>query len=201
MLASRVGWLALVLAMAAACGGSAGTGGSSAGTGGGNAGNGGGNAGTGGGNAGTGGMSSFTPATPAADVCSMLALADVQTLLPGATGGTPLANNDDADLWSRGCEWQTDGPDITLFVDGARTSNGVFLLGFLVEAHSNSNTQATPVSGVGDAAVFIDNLNLNDQILNARKGNQLVSLAFYPTAAKATEASLEPLVIEALGKL
>ena len=31
--------------------------------------------------------------------------------------------------------------------------------------------------------------------------NQLVSLAFYPTAAKATEASLEPLVIEALGKL
>jgi hypothetical protein len=35
-----------------------------------------------------GGGAPFTPTTPVAGVCSMLALADVQVLLPGAPAGT-----------------------------------------------------------------------------------------------------------------
>jgi hypothetical protein len=131
----------------------------------------------------------------------MLALSDVQVLLPGATAGTAMAPEDDADTWMRGCEWQGDnGLAITLLVEGALTSNGNLVLNFLVEANSSSTTQATAVSGVGDKAVYLVNQGL-DQVLNAKKGSTLVSLAAYNFTPEASEASLQPLVVEALGKL
>ena len=89
---------------------------------------------------------------------------------------------------------------VTLLVEGALNSNGAFVIGFLVEPRSNSTTQATPVSGVGDKAVYLVNMGL-DEILNARKGNTLVSLAVYNFPAQVPEASLQPLVVEALAKL
>src|SRR5947209_15737885 len=94
------------------------------------------------------GGSSFTPTTPVADACSMLALSDVQTLLPGAPAGAPLTLHDTADLWLRGCAWQVNGMAITLIVEGALTSNGDLLLGVQVDATSNGTTQATAIAGV-----------------------------------------------------
>jgi hypothetical protein len=143
----------------------------------------------------------FSPTTPVADVCGMLALSDVQTLLPGATAGAPLAPDDTADSWSRGCAWQgSGGMAITLLVDGALTSNGLLVLSTVVDANSSSTTQATAVSGVGDKAVYLVNQGLG-QILNALKGSNVVSLAVYNFTPEVPEASLQPLVVEALGKL
>ena len=74
------------------------------------------------------------------------------------------------------------------------------MLGFEVEANSSSTTQATAVPGVGDKAVYLNNIGL-DQIMNARKGSEVVSVAAYTFTPEVPEASLEPLVVEALGKL
>jgi hypothetical protein len=147
------------------------------------------------------GASPFMPTTPVADVCSMLALPDVQTLLPGAAAGMPLAPDDNADAWTRGCEWDgSGGMAITLIVEGALTSNGKVVLGTVVDLTSTSTRQATPVPGVGDKAVYLVNQGL-DQILNALQGSTVVSLAAYNFTPDASEASLEPLVLEALDKL
>jgi len=49
--------------------------------------------------------------------------------------------------------------------------------------------------------VYINNQPLNDQILNARKGSEVVSLGAYSYGSPVPESSLQPLVVEALGKL
>jgi hypothetical protein len=148
-----------------------------------------------------GGGAAFTPTTPVADVCGMIALSTVQTLLPGATDGVPLPNSDDAEIWSRGCEWDgSGGMAVTLLVDGPLTSGGALVLATTVDATSNNTTQATAVSGVGDKAVYLVNAGL-DQILNARSGNEIVSLGAYNFTPNAAEASMEPLVVEALSNL
>jgi hypothetical protein len=149
---------------------------------------------------GSSGGGPFTPTTPIADVCSMLALADVQALLPGAPAGAPLTLDDTADIWTRGCAWQANGMAVTLIVEGPLTSSGNLVLGFAVDATSNGTTQATAVSGVGDKAAYLNNPGL-DQILNARKGSDVVSLAASVFTAEVPEASLQPLVVEALGQL
>ena len=150
---------------------------------------------------GSGGGTPFTPTTPVADVCSMLVLSDVQTLMPGAAAGTPLAPDDYSDAWTRGCEWQgMNGMAISLLVEGALTSTGDLVLGVEVDANSSSTTQATAVPGLGDKAVYLVNQGL-DQILNAKKGHLVVSLAAYNFTPAASEASLQPLVVEALAQL
>jgi hypothetical protein len=143
----------------------------------------------------------FTPTTPVADACSMLVLADVQVLLPGAPAGEGLPADDNADVWMRGCQWAgSGGMSASLIVEGALTRNGSLVLGIEVEANSSSTTQATAVSGLGDKAVYLNNIGL-DQILNARQGNEVISVAAYNFPAEVPEASLQPLVVEALGKL
>jgi hypothetical protein len=150
---------------------------------------------------GSSGGTPFTPTTPVAEACSMLALSDVQTLVPGATAGTPMAPDDNADAWVRGCAWSgSNGMGISLLVEGALTSTGDLVLGVVVDANNSSTTQATPVSGVGDKAVYLVNQGL-DQILNAKKGHIVVSLAAYNFTPAASEASLQPLVVEALAQL
>jgi hypothetical protein len=148
------------------------------------------------------GGGTFTPSTPVADACSLLALSDVQTLMPGAAAGTSMAPDDNTDTWTRGCAWQgSNGMAITLLVDGALTSSGDLVLGVIVDANSNSTTTATAVPGVGDKAVYLVNQSLADQILNAKKGKIVVSLAAYNFTPAASEASLQPLVVEALAQL
>src|SRR4029078_9772541 len=75
-----------------------------------------------------GGDAAFTPTTPVADVCSMLALSDVQVLLPGAPAGMALAPEDKAAAWIRGCAWQAGGLSVSLLVQGALSSNGSLIL-------------------------------------------------------------------------
>jgi hypothetical protein len=149
---------------------------------------------------GGGGGTPFTPTTPVADVCGMLALSDVQTLVPGASAGTPLTLADTNDMWLRGCAWQASGMAVSLIVEGALTSSGTLVLALQVDPASSSTTQATAVSGVGDKAVYLVNQGL-DQVLNARKGSNVVSVAASGFTPEVPESSLQPLVVEALTKL
>ncbi len=142
----------------------------------------------------------FTPTTPVADTCGMLALPDVQALVTGAPAGTPLAPGDDADVWSRACAWQASGMALVLMVEGASTASGNLVLGTTVELTSNSTSQATPVSGVGDKAVYLVNAGLG-QILNAKQGSEVVSVQVSGFPQPVPESSLQPLALEALGKL
>ena len=89
---------------------------------------------------------------------------------------------------------------VTLLVQGALTSAGNQVIGFDVEATSDATRQATAVSGVGDKAVYLDNAGL-DQILNARQGSELVSVAAAGFTPEVPEGSLQPLAVEALGNL
>jgi hypothetical protein len=146
------------------------------------------------------GAAPFMPTTPVADPCSMLALADVQVLLPGAPAGVPLSPDDSVDVWSRGCAWQASGMSVTMVVQGALMSDGTAVIGANVEATSDGATQATAVSGVGDKAVYLDTAGLS-QVLNARKGSELVSLVAASFTPDVPEASLQPLVVEGLGNL
>lgn len=148
-----------------------------------------------------GGGTVFKPTTPVVDACSMISLASVLVLLPGAPAGMALAPDDSADIWTRGCAWQASPMAVTLIVEGALTSTGNVILGIEVEPTSNSTTQAMAVSGVGDKAVYLNNIQLGDQILNAKKGSEVVSLAAYSYTPAVPETSLQPLVVEALGKL
>jgi hypothetical protein len=142
----------------------------------------------------------FTPATPVADACGLLALADVQMLVTGAPAGTPLNLSDNAEVWLRGCAWQASPMALTLIVEGALTSPGNVVLESNVDVTSDSTRQATPVSGVGDKAVYLVNQGLG-QILNAKRGNVLVSLSASGFTPDVPEASLQPLAVEALGQL
>ena len=131
----------------------------------------------------------------------MIALSTVQTLVPGVTAGAPMNADDNADAWIRGCTWQgSGGMAATLLVEGALTRNGEFVLGLVVDANSSATTQATAVPGLGDKAVYLVNQGL-DQILNAKKGSIVVSVAVYNFTPEVPEASLQPLVVEALGKI
>lgn len=142
----------------------------------------------------------FTPTTPVADACTLLALPDVQALVPGAPDGAALPPEDHPDIWARSCAWQAGGKALTLLVEGALNSNGQVVLNSAVDATSTSTRQATAVSGLGDKAVYLVNQGLG-QILNALKGSTIVSASVSGFTPEVPESSLEPLVAEALGKL
>ncbi|HVX95814.1 MAG TPA: hypothetical protein VHK47_12960 [Polyangia bacterium] len=145
----------------------------------------------------SGGGEPFTPTTPVADICGMLALSSVQTLVPGASAGATFTVNGNANLWARGCQWDD---RISLMIEGALTSQGVQVLSSEIQVTSNANRQVTPVAGLGDEAVYLVNVGL-DEILNARKGSYVVSLAAYDSSPPVSETALQPLVVEVLGKL
>ena len=82
----------------------------------------------------------------------------------------------------------------------ALTSTGNLVLETEVDLTSNSTRQATPVSGLGDKAVYLVNQGLG-QILNVKKGGIVISLSASGFTPDVPEASLQPLAVEALSKL
>jgi hypothetical protein len=146
-----------------------------------------------------GGGAPFTPTTPVAGVCSMLALADVQVLLPGAPAGTEQAGNDGADVWIRSCAWQAGNPGLILEVEGALTSKGNQELNREADANGGGYTSAAVVSGVGDEALYL--ARDSDQHLIAKQGSEVVSVGAYLFPLAVPPSSLQPLATEALANL
>jgi hypothetical protein len=151
---------------------------------------------------GSGSGTPFVMTSPVADVCSLLTLADAQTLLPGATAGVQQTTDDTADVWTRECDWDAggvSGMSVTLVVDGALTSQGNTLLNILATTGAGSGTKM-PVSGVGDKAIYFNDTGL-DQGLTALHAGYDVDVTVYFLTPDVPESSLQPLVVKAMGAL
>ena len=149
-------------------------------------------------NEGSGGA--FNPATPISDVCSLLTISDVQTVMPGARPGAEQQTPDTADIgfWSRDCSWDvsdTSVQSIELVVFGATTEQG--LAG--ITAAARSGTTNTPVSGLGTAARYWVDDAVNG--LWALDGSLSVDVTAYYLTPMPTEAQLHPLVGKVLGEI
>ena len=154
----------------------------------------------GGGGGGSGGSGSFKPATAPADVCSLLTLADVQAVLPGALPGVVVPTTDYPDVWVRDCQWADSAgfASVELVIQGALTSRGDQGLDVLVTT-GPGNGQKTPVSGLGDKAMYW--VDMTDQGLVAKHGSYAISVTAYLFNQAPTEAQLAPLVLKAMGEL
>jgi len=146
-----------------------------------------------------GGGAPFTPTTPVADVCSMLALADVQVLLPGAPAGSENAPGNGADVWTRTCAWQAGNLGLILEVEGALTSKGNQELNREADANGGGYTSAAAVDGVGDMALYVAMDGY--QYLIAKQGSEVVSVKAFSFPLAVPPLSLQPLAIEALANL
>src|SRR5262245_59979587 len=106
--------------------------------------------GGGGGGGADGGGGGFTPASPPADVCGLLTLADVQAAMPGAVAGVEEQTPNTADLgfWSRICHYDdavVTSRSLELVIFGGTTAKGLTSIK-LAAASGKTNT---PVSGLG----------------------------------------------------
>lgn len=174
-----------VIAVAACNGGGANAGGSAGATGGGS------------GRASGG----FTPATPPADVCSLLTLSDVQGVLPNAQPGVAQQSPDTSaeGFWSRDCKWDgaTSATSLELVVFGALTQTG--LAGIKIAAQTG--TTNTPVSGVGDEAHYWEESAQGTNGLWALKAPYSVDTTAYFLKPFPNADQFKPLVVKALGQL
>jgi hypothetical protein len=191
-----------------ACGG--GGGGGSGGSGGGTGGVGaiGGTHGTGGSSAtggthGTGGSSGFTPATEPADICSLLTLADAQTILPSAGAGVVQPVIATADVWMVQCDWDdpsNNGKSVELILEGALTATGNSDLDGILRTAGTGATQSMMVSGLGDGAIYVNTTGI-EQILEARSGSYLVNVTAVFITPDVTASPLQPLVQKVISGL
>jgi len=151
-----------------------------------------------------GGSDSFAPAPPPAEICSLLALADVQTILPMAQDGSggPAAMTL-PDIWTAECQWY-DAPgssvNVALVLQGAPTPQGIADLDVGYETVDPGGAPKMEVSGVGDRAFYVDDSG-TAQILQARTGSYLVNLAAVFFTSDVTEAQLQPLVQKVISGL
>jgi hypothetical protein len=149
---------------------------------------------------GAGGEGGFTPTTPITDVCSLLTLADIQTVLPAARPGAEQLTPDTSDIgfWSRDCNWDvsdTSVEAIELVIFGATTEQG--LAG--IKAAALSGRTNSPVAGLGeDARYWVDDVTGG---LWAFDGSLSVDITAYFLTPMPTEEQLHPLVAKVLGEI
>jgi hypothetical protein len=155
-----------------------------------------------------GGSTPFAPAAQPADVCSVLTLADVQTVFATAAPGAAAQSATSSDFWMLECDWH-DGAasatsqEVSLVVYGALTSTGDADLDAALARSGDGAQQAMPVSHVGEQAVYADFAGPYDvhQSLGARSGPYWVSLTAWNFPSLCAAPQLDPLVVKALGEL
>jgi hypothetical protein len=148
---------------------------------------------------GGGGGGGFMPATPPADVCAMLTLADVQGLQPSSTAGVEQQTGDNTSLgfWARDCKWDGGSTSVELVVFGALNAQG--LAGIKAAARSGKVLNMA-VSGLGtEAHYWQDQMDVSG--LWAISGFYSVDVTSYFITPYPAEASFHPLVAKALGQL
>jgi hypothetical protein len=146
-----------------------------------------------------GGLGGFTPATQPADVCSLLPLLDIKTVLPTAAAGVARPGMTMPDQWKQECDWIDNrglyvSPAIGLFLEGAVTPQGNSNLDVEFVSIGGGPMQGTAVGGLGTKALYFNVLNGMSQFLEARTGSYLVSVEADNFPSPVSEAQLEPLV-------
>ena len=152
----------------------------------------------------------FVPAPwPPPQICSVLTLADVQTISANAGQGQmddPETPAPGSSRWVVGCAWtdRTTSPFkiVRLELDGALTPEGYAELvvdGF-IDDHPDANVQTTAVTGVGSAAAYIDDVTISQSLFARVKGYRVgvTASSFTPDVL---EAALQPLVVKVIGQL
>jgi hypothetical protein len=146
----------------------------------------------------------FTPAPLPANICSLLPLADVQTIFPTARdgyGGSPVMTL--PDVWTAQCDWNAAGgivADVSLVLQGALTPRAIADLDVGYETVDPGGAPKMEVSGVGDRAFYVDDSG-TAQILQARTGRYLVNVAAAYFTSDVTEAQLKPLIQKVISRL
>ena len=130
------------------------------------------------GSTGAGGSTSFVAATPPADVCALLTLTDVQTILPTATAGTVEAPADPTpDVWTRICTWNAAAglASVDLVLFGAVNAQGLQAVTIIATTGPGNGTK-TPVAGLGDRAIYWEDADVSTRGLTALKGTYSVDV-------------------------
>jgi hypothetical protein len=156
------------------------------------------------GTGGAGGSGPFTPAVEPADVCALLSLADIETILPTAGAGVPQPNSTSPDGWGVECDWKDTAPasgsTASLVVVGVLSSAGI---ADLDRGPQSLAAGATPSSaavvGLGDTAEYADLTNA--QALEAVAGSYDVEVTVTFRNPAVTAVQLRPLVARVLGEI
>ena|SRR5436190_3031976 len=148
---------------------------------------------------GGGGSSTFTPGTKPADICALLTLAEVQTVLPTATAGVeePTGDNTDLGFWADICKYDAGNQSLELVVFVALTEAG--LQGIKLAAASGDVN--TPVSGVGTEAHHWEDTASGTGGLWALDSPYSVDITNYFPPTQPTADQMKPLVSKVLGEL
>jgi hypothetical protein len=151
------------------------------------------------------GSTSSFPAPEPADVCSLLTVADVQSILPTAVPGVASTGAANSDAWGMECDWSDSSGGVSLLVEGAKAPAelSVFNLAIQGAEVATAGVQITPISDVGDEAVYVNDTRMNavKQELQAASGNYWVGLIAGGFTTPVTLAQLQPLVVKVLNSL
>jgi hypothetical protein len=151
-----------------------------------------------------GGPSSF-PAPESADVCSLLTLADVQSILPTAVPGVAGTGAPSSDAWGIECDWDGSSGSVSLLVEGAKVPAELSTFDLTIQGAevATSGVQIMPISDVGDEAVYFNDTRMDTvrQELQATSGNYWVGLIAADFTTPVTLAQLQPLVVKVLNSL
>lgn len=151
---------------------------------------------------GGGAAPAFEPAkAPPADVCSLLTIDDVHTLLPGARVGVEQQTQDlsHLDMWTRECKWDVSDMSaqaVHLYIFGAMTQGG---LAALKGMGNNLAMINTPLTGLGAEAHYWQ--QDADNGVWALEGSSSANVTAYSLTPLTTEAQFRPLVAKVLGEL
>ena len=118
--------------------------------------------------------------------------------------GVFYPSQDGGDVWSLECDWN-DSSDlyltsVGLYLEGALTRQGDTDLDVDFNSIGGGPMQGTPVSGVGDEALYFNN-SMGAQFLEARAGSYYVEVLAFELASPVTEAQLQPLVQKVISGL
>ena len=151
------------------------------------------------------GSTSSFPAPEPADVCSLLTLADVQSILPTAVPGVASAGTPNSDIWGIECDWEGSSSGVSLLVEGAKApaALGVFDLAIQGAEVATTGVQIMPINDVGNEAVYVNDTRMNavKQELQAASGNYWVGLIAAGFTTPVPLAKLQPLVVKVLNSL
>jgi hypothetical protein len=151
------------------------------------------------------GSTSTFPAPEPADVCSLLTLADVQSILPTAVPGVASTGAPNSDIWGIECDWEGSSSGVSLLVEGAKAPAALSVFDLAIQGAEVATTgvQIMPISDVGDEAVYVDDTRMNavKQELQAASGNYWVGLIAAGFTTPVTLVQLQPLVVKVLNSL
>jgi hypothetical protein len=145
----------------------------------------------------------FTATEPPDDVCSMLASADLATLISTNDGGMPDQVQANADIWVRTCTYTSDDhpiQQVDLLLEGAMSQAGSELIHRIV-SDGPGGVLTEHVDGVGETATYWADDAVSTLGLISAWHDHAVGVTAYFVEPPPSKDKLVPLVVKVIGKL